>query len=172
MSQAQSGLESSLGGQKHLAGKYLTFMLSEEQYGLRILKVQEIIGVMKTTRVPGSPHYVKGVINLRGKIIPVVDLRLKFGLPELTYDDRTCVIVVEAELAGRGVAVGVIVDTVLEVINLESAKIEQSPNYGTNLDTKFVLGMARSPDNRVIILIDGDQALKGAEVVAAVQMGA
>ena len=85
-----------------LEGKYLTFALANERYGLEILKVQEIIGAIKITHVPKSPSYLKGVINLRGKIIPVIDLRLKLGLPEKDYDDKTCFIVVNAEVDGRG----------------------------------------------------------------------
>lgn len=146
-----------------IAGKYLTFALSKEQYGLQILKVQEIIGVINTTRVPGVPEHIKGVINLRGRIIPVVDLRLKFGLPEVAYDEKTCIIVVDAKLEGNSVAVGVIVDTVHEVTSFEANRIEPAPNYGANLETQFVVGMGRNHDDKVVILIDIDKALAGTE---------
>ncbi len=143
----------------HLAGKYLTLAVSEEKYGLEILKVQEIIGMMHITRVPRTNDYMKGVINLRGKIIPVIDLRLKFGLPSIPPDERTCIIVVDANLKGKQVAVGVVVDTVLEVINFQGNQIEESPQYGNGLNTSFVLGMGRTSENQVIILIDIDKAL-------------
>ena len=142
-----------------LAGKYLTFSLSNESYGVHILKVQEIIGVMNITHVPASPEYLKGVINLRGKIIPVVDLRLKFKLPEVPYDEKTCIIVVDVELGGKKMSVGIVVDTVLEVTNFAESAVEPAPEYGVNLSTPFVVGMGRTSDNAVIILIDIDKAL-------------
>lgn len=142
-----------------LAGKYLTFSLSSESYGVHILKVQEIIGVMHITPVPASPTYLKGVINLRGKIIPVVDLRLKFGLPEAPYDEKTCIIVVDLELAGKKMSVGVVVDTVLEVAQFTEATLEPAPEYGVNLSTQFVVAMGRTNEQSVIILIDIEKAL-------------
>ncbi len=157
---SQSNQSSSSSGLAHLAGKYLTFALSGEKYGLDILKVQEIIGVLHITSVPRSPAYLKGVINLRGKIIPVVDLRLKFGLEEAEYNEKTCIIVVNASLAGRHLQVGVVVDTVLEVIAFHADKIEPAPEYGVNIDTNFVLGMGRASDDTIIILIDIEKALE------------
>ena len=142
-----------------LAGKYLTFALSDEQYALPILKVQEIIGLMNFTHVPGTPQYLKGVINLRGKIIPVVCLRSKFELPRGEYNEKTCIIVVDVHCNGRKMNVGIVVDTVLEVLNLNASQIEPTPDYGSNLQTSFILGMGRTNDNRVLILIDIDKAL-------------
>lgn len=142
-----------------LEGKYLTFSLSQETYGVNILKVQEIIGVMHITRVPSSPDYLKGVINLRGKIIPVVDLRLKFGLKPVPYDEKTCIIVVEADIADRRVSVGVVVDTVVEVLHFSQKDLEPSPEYGINLDTHFIQGMGRIHNNEVVILININEVL-------------
>ncbi|MBP9838072.1 MAG: purine-binding chemotaxis protein CheW [Proteobacteria bacterium] len=147
-----------------LSGKYLAFSLSEESYGLKILKVQELIGMMHITQVPQCQNYIKGVINLRGKIIPVVDLRLKFNLPETKYDERTCIIVVECMIKGKKTSIGAVVDTVLEVMNFDEKNIEYAPDYGTKLDTNFVIGMGRSPNNDVLILIDIDVALADAKL--------
>ncbi|MDD2942703.1 MAG: chemotaxis protein CheW [bacterium] len=145
----------------HLSGKYLTFSLGKENYGVEILKVQEIIGVIKITRVPKSPHYLKGVINLRGKIIPVVDLRLKIGLPEKAYDEKTCFIVVNAAIGGKAVSVGVVVDTVLEVTHFEESMIQPAPDYGNNSDTSYILGLGKRNTN-VVILIDINRSLESA----------
>ncbi len=146
-------------GLAHLAGKYLAFVLSQEKYGLQITKVQEIIGMMHITHVPRTANYLKGVINLRGKIIPVVDLRLKFGLPSIEPDDKTCILVVEVTLSGKSLAVGVIVDTVLEVLNFHVNQLEPAPEYGASLTTNFILGMGRSSTENVIILVDIEKAL-------------
>lgn len=147
-----------------VAGKYLTFALGAEKYGVEILKVQEIIGVMNITRVPRSPEVVKGVINLRGKIIPVIDLRLKFGMEEKAHDGKTCIIVVGLDVAGSKLPVGIVVDTVLEVTNFGAAEIEAAPDYGINVDTKFIIGMGQSRDSQVAILIDIDKALNAEEL--------
>jgi purine-binding chemotaxis protein CheW len=142
-----------------LEGKYLTFALSEEHYGVHILKVQEIIGVMHITRVPASPQYLKGVINLRGKIIPVVDLREKFNLETVPYDDKTCIIVVDVMLADKRINIGVIVDTVVEVVHFTSDDLETAPDFGHTLSANFIQGMGRAAENRVVILIDIDKVL-------------
>ena len=144
-----------------IAGKYLTFALGSERYGLEILKVQEIIGVIKITKVPRAPHFMKGVINLRGKIIPVVDLRLRFDMEEREYDKKTCVIVVNATFGDQVIAVGVVVDTVLEVTNFDENSIQPTPEYGGSVDTKFIIALGKVAEN-VIILIDIDQVLAGA----------
>ena len=148
----------------HVAGKYLTFSLGKEKYGLEILKVQEIIGVMNITRVPRSPGAIKGVINLRGKIIPVIDLRLKFNMEEKEYDGKTCIIVVNLEVGGSKLPVGIIVDTVLEVTNYSAEEIEASPDYGVTVETNFILGMGQSRESQVTILINIDKALNGEEL--------
>jgi len=144
-------------------GKYLTFSLAEEEYGIGILKVKEIIGVMPITSVPRAPHYVKGVINLRGKVIPVVDLRLRFDMPEIDYTDKTCIVV--AEIAGTSgqVQMGIVVDAVSEVLNIRGADIEETPSFGANLNTDYILGMAKM-EGKVKILLDIDRALSKEEV--------
>jgi purine-binding chemotaxis protein CheW len=119
-----------------VAGKYLTFALAKEQYGIRIMKIKEIIGLMPITFVPQTPGHVKGVINLRGKVIPVVDLRLRFGLEEAGCTERTCIIVVEAQVASLGtVPIGIVVDGVSEVLNIRAEEIEEAPAFGGSLST-------------------------------------
>jgi len=148
---------------KAIAGKYLTFSIADEHFGLEILKVIEIIGVIQFTRVPRCPAHMKGVINLRGKIIPVVDLRMKFGLPEIPYDDKTCTIITKVRIGQDDIAIGMIVDTVLEVVNFEAAQIEEAPDFGVNLDSRFILGMGKVQDGRVTILVDIGQVFNEAE---------
>jgi len=145
-------------GHSELAGRYLTIALGDEQYGIEILKIQEIIGVPNITTVPRTPDYIKGVINLRGKIIPVLDLRLKVGIEERAYDKKTCVVVVTMEVEEETIAVGVIVDTVLEVVTLTASDVKDSPDYGNSLDASFILGMAKWADE-VLVLIDINKAL-------------
>ncbi|MGB5983944.1 MAG: chemotaxis protein CheW [Desulfobacterales bacterium] len=140
------------------AGKYLTFKLADEEYGIVILKVKEIIGMMPVTQVPKTPEYVKGVVNLRGKVIPVTDLRLKFGLPEVDYTERTCIIVIEINGQNSTIPVGIVVDAVSEVLNIKADEIEPSPTFGAKLDTSFILGMAKMEEG-VKILLDIDEVL-------------
>ncbi|MCF6149816.1 MAG: purine-binding chemotaxis protein CheW [Candidatus Kuenenia sp.] len=135
-------------------GKYLTFVLDNEEYGIEILKVREIIGVMTITPVPQSPNYVKGVINLRGKVIPVIDLRLKFGFPEKEYTKETCIIVVEVSNS----LTGIIVDTVSEVLDIAAQDMEPSPHFGEGIDTDVFIGIAKIK-NKVKILLDIDKVL-------------
>lgn len=141
-------------------GKYLTFVLGQEEYGIGIMHVREIIGMMAITAVPQTPDFVKGVINLRGKVIPVIDLRLKFGLPEVQHTAETCVIVVEV----RQSQMGVIVDTVREVMDIEDGQIEDPPRFGTKVDTEFILGMGKV-GNKVEILLDIGKVLTSEEMV-------
>ena len=152
------------GSASHLAGKFLTFALAQEKYGLEILKVQEIIGMLPLTQLPGNRKDLKGIINLRGRSIPVVDLRERFGLAAVPYDSRTCIIVVQLMHQGRHTSVGVIVDTVLEVVNLSGPQLERAPDYGLNLDTNCVLGIGRLQENSVLILIDIERALAGSDL--------
>jgi len=149
-------------------GKYLTFSMAGEEYGIGILKVKEIIGMMTVTMVPQTPSYVKGVINLRGKIIPVVSLRCKFGLEEIDYTDRTCIIVVEVRTGAGSVLMGIVVDEVSEVLNIRNAEIEDTPAFGTSLKTDFILGMAKT-GNRVKILLDIDKVISGQEMEMVLQ---
>jgi len=144
-------------------GKYLTFFLAGEEYGIGILKVKEIIGVMPITPVPGTPAYIKGVINLRGKVIPVVDLRLKFSMERAESTERTCIIVVEITSRGNKIAMGIVVDSVSEVVNIKIAEIEDTPNFGAKLDTAYILGMAKI-GQRVKILLDIDKVMTDREI--------
>jgi purine-binding chemotaxis protein CheW len=144
-------------------GKYLTFKLAGEEYGIGILKVKEIIGMMPITTVPRTPDYVKGVINLRGKVIPVIDLRLKFGMQEMGYSERTCIIVVEIRGQYGAILIGIVVDAVSEVLNIRSTEIEETPNFGASLETQYILGMAKM-NGGVKILLDIDKVLSTEEV--------
>jgi len=138
----------------HLAGKYMTFKLAEENYGLEILKVREIIGLMDITRVPRTQEFIRGVINLRGKVIPVVDLRLKFGMPAAEATDQTVIIVVQCQVGDRLLTMGLLVDQVLEVLSIDGGNIEATPNLGdSSIDTSFILGVGKTGD-RVVFLLD------------------
>jgi purine-binding chemotaxis protein CheW len=143
--------------------KYLTFQLGGESHGLEILKVQEIIGIMAVTRVPRTPGFVRGVINLRGKVIAVIDLRLKFSMPARADTDRTCIIVVQVADDVRQVTMGIIVDEVSEVQTIDVSQIEPPPSFGTTVDTDFILGMGKAGE-RVVILLDVDRVLSGGEI--------
>jgi purine-binding chemotaxis protein CheW len=146
-------------------GKYLTFTLAAEEYGIGILKVKEIIGMMPITTVPQTPEYMKGVINLRGKVIPIVDLRLKFGLEAIGYTERTCIIVVEITGDGRKIQIGILVDSVSEVLNIKAVDIENTPDFGSNLNTDYILGMAKT-GGRVKILLDIDKVVSTEDIGA------
>ncbi len=146
-------------------GKYLTFTLAEEEYGIGILKIKEIIGMMPITSVPQTPEFVKGVINLRGKVIPVIDLRLRFGMGEMDYTDRTCIIVVEIDGQAGTVLIGIVVDSVSEVLNVKGDEIEDTPTFGTKLDTEYILGMAKMKGG-VKILLHIDRVLSSKEIAA------
>ena len=144
-------------------GKYLTFALGEEEYALPVLRVREIIKMMEITQVPKVPPHVKGVINLRGKVVSVVDLRLKFGLPEVEYTQRTCIIVVQVRLESVQLLMGMVVDGVSEVLNLAAGDIENTPDFGGGVVTPYLLGMAKSK-GKVKILLDIDQVLSSQEL--------
>jgi purine-binding chemotaxis protein CheW len=139
-------------------GKYLTFKLGDEEYGVEILKVREIIGLLDITAVPRMPEYMKGVINLRGKVVPVVGLRLKFGLEEIDHTEQTCIIVVDV-----GKEIGIIVDTVSEVLDISGENIEPAPSIGASVDTSFILGMGKVGE-AVKILLDIDKVLSTGEL--------
>jgi purine-binding chemotaxis protein CheW len=144
-------------------GKYLTFTLANEEYGIGILKIKEIIGMMPVTTVPQTPKFVKGVINLRGKVIPVIDLRLRFGMESIDYTERTCIIVVEIDGTLGTVQIGIVVDSVSEVLNIKGEDIEDTPTFGTKLDTNYILGMAKM-EGGVKILLDIDRVLNNKEI--------
>ncbi len=139
-------------------GKYLTFALAHEEYGLEILKVREIIGYIDVTAVPQTPHYVKGVINLRGQVIPVIDLRAKFGIETAQVTDETCIIVVEITEANRKFNTGIIVDRVQEVLDIAGEEIEEAPQFGPSVNTDFILGMGKVGQS-VKILLDINKVL-------------
>ncbi len=144
-------------------GKYLTFSLAGEEYGIGILQVKEIIGMMPITSVPKTPNFVKGVINLRGKVIPVIDLRLRFAISESEYTERTCIIVVEITANYGEMVIGIVVDSVSEVLNIKEESIEDSPSFGTTLDSEYILGMAKL-EGGVKILLDIDKVLTSQEL--------
>ena len=143
-------------------GKYLTFTLAGEDYGIGILKIKEIMGMMPITPVPRMPVFVKGVINLRGRVIPVLDLRHRFGVEAKNYTDRTCIVVVEVEGSAGRIMMGVVVDSVSEVLNIKPEEIEDTPSFGTKLDTDYILGMAKMGKG-VKILLDIDRVLSRQE---------
>lgn len=134
--------------------KFLTFVLGHEEYGLEILKVREIISVMEITEVPQVPDFIKGVINLRGKVIPVIDLRLKFGMPPIEYNRETCIIVVNV----KDLLLGIVVDTVAEVLDISKDDIDPAPTFGGSIKTEFILGIGKIKD-KVKILLDIDRVL-------------
>jgi purine-binding chemotaxis protein CheW len=157
----QDSLTAELG--KRLAGKYMTFQLAKEEYGLEILKVREIIGLMEITRVPRTRDFVRGVINLRGKVIPVVDLRLKFGMAACEATDQTVIIVVQYAIEGRPLTMGILVDQVLEVLSIDGAHIEPPPALGSAaLDTEFILGVGKH-EKRIVFLLDIAKVLSSGE---------
>jgi purine-binding chemotaxis protein CheW len=145
-------------------GKYLTFTLAGEEYGIGILKIKEIIGMMPITSVPQTPAFVKGVINLRGKVIPVVDLRLKFEISAIDYTERTCIIVVEISGQSGAIKIGIVVDAVSEVLNIKAEDIENTPAFGTRVNTDYILGMAKM-GNSVKILLDIDKVLSSQDLI-------
>ncbi len=144
-------------------GKFLTFLMANEKYGLEILKVREIMGMMDVTSVPTTPAFVRGVINLRGKVIPVVDLRLKFGIEAKEDTQRTCIIVVQITHPGQEMIMGIIVDEVSDVLDIDRNQIEPAPSFGANTRTEFILGMGKV-DQKVMTLLDIDRVLTEQEV--------
>ena len=153
--------------------KFLSFCLGHEEYGIEILRVREIIGLLDITPLPQTPDYVKGVVNLRGKIIPVIELRAKFGMSSVEYTEETCIIVVEVT-DPDGVErfqTGVVVDTVSEVTNIDKAQIEPPPRFGCQLNTDFILGMGKVKE-KVIILLDIDKVLTQEDFAGLSQISA
>ena len=159
MSNAQAVEQEKAGVRK--LNKYLTFTLGEEEYGLEILKVREIIGLIPTTKVPRMPDFVRGVINLRGKVIPVIDLRLKFGMESLGDTQETCIIVVDLD----DLLMGVVVDRVSEVLDIPEEDIEDTPDFGIEVNTDFVLGVGKSK-GKVVMLLDIGRVLTADEAEA------
>jgi purine-binding chemotaxis protein CheW len=145
------------------AGKYLIFHLGVEEFGTEVLKVREIMGLQDITAIPQVPAYVKGVINLRGKVIPVIDLRLKFGMEPQDYTPRTCIVVMRTSQADEDLMIGIIVDGVVEVLNLLASDIEDTPDFGPGVVTPYLTGMAKIK-GRVKILLDIDHVLSSNEL--------
>jgi purine-binding chemotaxis protein CheW len=153
------------GAESHacLSGKYMAFRLASEDYGLAILKVREIIGLMDITRVPCTDSFIRGVINLRGKVIPVIDLRMKFGMEPCPTTEQTVIIVVQYATTRGEITMGVLVDQVQEVLSIDADKIEPPPNFGAgNVSADFILGIGKA-DKRVIFLLDIARVLSGDE---------
>ena len=149
-------------------GKYLTFRLGDEEYGVEILKVKEIIGLLPITPVPRTPEFIRGVLNLRGKIIPVLDLRQKFGMGRAEDTEFTCIVVVDTAVRGNSALMGVLVDTVSEVVDVPEADIEDAPRFGDAIDTTFILGMAKHKSSVKILLdIEAVLAEQGVVEIAA-----
>lgn len=148
---------------KELVGKYLTFHLSQEQYGVSLLGVREIIGLMDITHVPRTPDYVRGVINLRGRIIPVVDLRLKFGMKAIDDTEVTCIIVVEMSYDDQVIQIGILVDEVDEVLDIQEKQIDNLPSIGTETNMTFICGVAKIAQ-RVVMLLDIQRVLSSMDI--------
>lgn len=163
MSEVDEKIDQAVKAMADKEGKYLTFTLAAEDYGIGILKIKEIIGMLPITSVPQTPEFVKGVINLRGKVIPVMDLRLRFGLTSIDYTERTCIIVVEIAGTSGTILVGIVVDAVSEVLNIKSGDIEKTPTFGAKLNTDYILGMAKM-EGGVKILLDIDEVLSSDEL--------
>ncbi len=152
---------------KKRGGKFLSFFLNDEEYGIEILKAREIIGLLPITRVPRTPEFVKGVINLRGKIIPVTDLRSRFGMEERQTTAETCIVVVRA----GGLEIGVIVDKVSEVLDISDTEIEDVPSFGTDVRTEYLLGIGNT-NGRVRLLLDISRIMIAEEVSQALEVAA
>ena len=146
-----------------LQGKYLTFNLMEELYGINVDWILQIIAIPDITKIPKTPPFVKGVINLRGKIIPVMDLRLRFKLPELEYNERTSIIIIKIKSEKSEIFIGLIVDNVLEVLDISGVDTEKTPAFGVDLDTQFIMGMAKVK-NRVVTLLNIGEILTDIEL--------
>lgn len=149
------------------AGKYLTFYLEGEEYGLEILKVHEIIGIMPITRVPRTPPFILGVINLRGKVISIMDLRARFGMRSVEHAAEACIIVVQV----GGVQIGLFVDRVSEVLDIAEGDIEDAPAFGVEIDTDYILGVAKT-NGRVKLLLDIERVLAQTPPVDTTGQGA
>ena len=141
--------------------KYLTFIVEDEIYGLEILKVREIVAMMHISKVPLVPDYVKGVINLRGKVIPVIDIRLKFNMKDIEYDEHTTIIIVDVE----DISVGFIVDQTSEVVKIDKSNLMPPPKFGTGIDTSFLKSMAKTEKN-IIMIVDLEKLFSSEEIVS------
>ena len=148
---------------KELEGKYLTFNLMEEYYGVSVKWILQIIAIPDITKIPKTPPFVMGVINLRGKIIPVIDLRLKFGLPIKEYNERTSIVIIKIHSENSEIYIGIIVDRVNEVLDIHVKEIEKTPAFGIDFDSQYILGMAKVK-NKVVTLLNIDKILHNIEL--------
>jgi chemotaxis signal transduction protein len=149
----------------NLEGKYLTFSLDGQQYGIDILRIKEIIGMLPVRSIPQAPPYIRGVISLRGRTIPVIDLRVKFGLGAPASGDRSCIVILESDYAGQAMCIGVAVDSVSEVLTIRSSHIDPTPTFGARIDTRHILAMAKA-ENGIRMLLDIDHVLQEDERLA------
>ena len=149
-------------------GKHLTFILGKENYGIPILQVKEIIGMMDFTEIPKTPEFIKGVINLRGKIIPIMELRAKFGMEAIEYTERTCIIVVEINVNEITKPMGIVVDMVSEVVNIEESEIEEALDYGAKVDGDFLTGLGKVKD-KVVILLNIEKIINCEEMISLIE---
>jgi len=138
--------------QSNISYSYLTFKLGEEQYGIHVSQVLNILKMVKVTEVPKSPEYMKGVINLRGSVLPIIDIRIKFGMPEKEYTNNTCIIVMDLDMDGETTYLGTIVDEVLSVHEIEEKQIEPPPSIGNKYKSEFIYGMAKVEENFIMLL--------------------
>lgn len=145
------------------AGKYLTFRLANEIYGVEVMRVMEITGVVEATKVPRTPQFVRGVINLRGAILPVIDMRIKFGMESAADKKETCIVVLEIVKGGGRVQMGIVVDSVKDVLDIYEKDVEAAPSFGVEINTEFIHGMAKT-DKGVIILLNIDKVLTTDEI--------
>ncbi|MDY0300371.1 MAG: chemotaxis protein CheW [Trichlorobacter sp.] len=150
--------------------QYLTFKLADEVFALDVAKVREILEYTSITKVPQTPEFMRGVINLRGSVVPVIDLRLKFGMAPTEQTINTCIIVVEVTLDGDTTVLGALADSVQEVVEMEPEQIEPAPHIGTRLNTEFIKGMGKHDDNFIIIL-DIDRVFSEQEIIAVAEAG-
>lgn len=161
------------------ATQYLTFMLREEGFAIEISKVREVLDVTTMTRIPRMPAYLSGVINLRGNVVPVMDLGQKLGMGTIEYTKNTCIMIVELEVDANQVEMGVLTDSVQMVLDLNPEDIESVPKMGTNLNTEFIKGMGRQTEEKFLIILDidkvlaseGEAALREIDSAASVQVG-
>jgi purine-binding chemotaxis protein CheW len=147
----------------YLAGKYLTFALDKEEYAIEILKVNQIIRLQQITAIPRTPSFVRGVINLRGMIIPIIDLRKKFQMNEHADTERSCIVVIQLEQDGKKINMGIIIDEVREVLEIPADDIEKTPEFGAGIDTQFIMGMAKTGNN-VKMMLDISKVLTTSEI--------
>jgi purine-binding chemotaxis protein CheW len=152
-------------------GQFLTFFVAGEEYAIAILRVREILQYEALTRVPGTPAAVRGVCNLRGSVVPVIDLAVKFGLPESAISKWTCIVVVELELEGEKLVMGLVADSVSQVIDFRAEDIEPPPSFGTRVRVDHLLGMGKV-DRRFVLILDIDRVLSTSEILAATTLDA